>query len=222
MSVPICEFALCFRFHPCLRSPVWRMAAALLLHSSALALLAFTVTFDSGVEVPPHLLPAAAKSFGGPHCTFLTHINVWLQLLYFALASLADLAGSGGSAARLRDWLFAVAAFPLGLFVTVMYWAIYSVDRELISPSSLDCYYPCWLDHLFHSTGLPLQVLEALVVRHAYPPRRLGGALTSLLFLFYVLWLNTIHLLGSFWVYPFLEILSARVAKLVSLGKLST
>ena len=57
-----------------------------------------------------------------------------------------------------------------------------------------------------------LQVLEALVVRHAYPSRRLGGALTAMIFLSYVLWLNTIQLLGSFWVYPFLEVLTARVA----------
>ena len=187
------------------------MAAALLLHTSALVVFASTIIYNSYVEVPPHLLPDAAKSFGGPHCPYLTPLNVWLQLLYFGTALLADVSGRGAVAGA-RDWLFATAAFPLGLFVTVMYWAIYTVDRELISPACLDCYFPSWLDHLYHSTSLPLQVLEALVVRHAYPSRRLGGALTAMIFLSYVLWLNTIQLLGSFWVYPFLEVLTARVA----------
>jgi hypothetical protein len=44
------------------------------------------------------------------------------------------------------------------MFVATMFWAIYSIDRELVFPVSLDKYFPVYVNHILHTTVLPLQV----------------------------------------------------------------
>ncbi|KAJ7419163.1 hypothetical protein WISP_55458 [Willisornis vidua] len=47
----------------------------------------------------------------------------------------------------LRDWMMAVLAFPVGVFVVTMFWSIYIYDRELVYPKLLDNFIPAWLNH---------------------------------------------------------------------------
>ncbi|GCB68815.1 hypothetical protein scyTo_0015256 [Scyliorhinus torazame] len=47
----------------------------------------------------------------------------------------------------LRDWLMAVLAFPVGVMVVIMFWALYLYDRELVYPKILDSFIPPWINH---------------------------------------------------------------------------
>ncbi|XP_009585198.1 PREDICTED: androgen-induced gene 1 protein-like, partial [Fulmarus glacialis] len=47
----------------------------------------------------------------------------------------------------LRDWVMAVLAFPVGVFVVTLFWSIYIYDRELVYPKVLDNFIPAWLNH---------------------------------------------------------------------------
>ncbi|KAK3522340.1 hypothetical protein QTP86_006505 [Hemibagrus guttatus] len=47
----------------------------------------------------------------------------------------------------LRDWMMAVLAFPVGVFVVTMFWSLYLYDRDLVYPRLLDNFIPQWLNH---------------------------------------------------------------------------
>ena len=63
---------------------------------------------------------------------FLTFINLWLQLLYFTISFLNNLFGShsktitsSSNLQKIRDYLFATLAFPIGQFVGIIFWTLF-------------------------------------------------------------------------------------------------
>ncbi|KAI6074849.1 Androgen-dependent TFPI-regulating protein isoform X1 [Aix galericulata] len=46
-----------------------------------------------------------------------------------------------------RDLLFSVLAFPVSTFVSISFWTLYTYNRELVYPKSLDGVIPLWLNH---------------------------------------------------------------------------
>ncbi|CAN0199350.1 unnamed protein product [Lampetra fluviatilis] len=109
----------------------------------------------------------AQQTYGGSW-KFLTYINVVIQTCFFAVAVLGDASkflhkGGSGLAmdqqltklTRLRDRIFTVLAFPIGTFVVIAFWAMYSWDREMVHPQVLDSFIPAWLHHGMHRAALP-------------------------------------------------------------------
>ncbi|KFO32255.1 Androgen-induced gene 1 protein [Fukomys damarensis] len=83
-----------------------------------------------------------------------------IQAVFFGICVLTDLSslltrGSGNQEQErqlkklisLRDWMLAVLAFPVGVFVVAVFWIIYAYDREMIYPKLLDNFIPGWLNH---------------------------------------------------------------------------
>ncbi|RLW04494.1 hypothetical protein DV515_00005826 [Chloebia gouldiae] len=55
-----------------------------------------------------------------------------------------------------RDLLFSVLAFPVSTFVCISFWTLYTYNRELVYPKSLDGVIPLWLNHAMKSfTAFP-------------------------------------------------------------------
>ncbi|XP_036270689.1 androgen-induced gene 1 protein isoform X10 [Pipistrellus kuhlii] len=105
------------------------------------------------IEMPSH------HTYGGSW-KFLTFIDLVIQAVFFGICVLTDLSslltrGSGNQEQErqlrklisLRDWILAVLAFPVGVFVVVVFWIIYAYDREMIYPKLLDNFIPGWLNH---------------------------------------------------------------------------
>uniref|UniRef100_A0A8C4RL58 Androgen-induced 1 (H. sapiens) n=1 Tax=Erpetoichthys calabaricus TaxID=27687 RepID=A0A8C4RL58_ERPCA len=69
----------------------------------------------------------------------------------------------------LRNWMMAVLAFPVGVFVVTMMWAIYLYDSDLVYPWLLDNFIPQWLNHGMHTTVLPFILIEMRLTHHFYP-----------------------------------------------------
>ena len=158
------------------------------------------------VDIPEDLSPTRMK-FGGP-LKYLTFLNMVLQLVFFTLAFISNFTGKKSMVTKVKDVMFASAAFPIGMFVGIIFWSIWAVDRELIFPVRFDAFFPSWLNHLMHTTVLPLQLGELVLAKHTYPSRKLGGAITAGLTLAYLVWINVIFYLGGFWVYPVFKVLS--------------
>jgi len=74
-----------------------------------------------------------------------------------------------------------------------------------------DGYFPTWLNHLMHTTVLPLQLGEMFFCRHEYPNRVVGGGINTLLTLLYLGWVHVIYYYGGFWVYPVFKALNPQV-----------
>ena len=187
----------------------------ILLHLAGAVNFAYCVYGEAFIiNIPEELSPTRNKMGGA--LKYLTHWNVWLQLLFYVLSLANDLFGSRATEARsssrlqaARDFLFASLAFPMGVAVAAMFWAIWSVDRELVMPARFDPWIPPHLNHALHTAMLPLLVLELGTVYHVYPKRRSGIATIALFVMSYLAWVFFIAFYGGFWVYPILKKLDA-------------
>ncbi|XP_032829735.1 androgen-induced gene 1 protein isoform X2 [Petromyzon marinus] len=163
----------------------------------------------------------AQQTYGGSW-KFLTYINVVIQTCFFAVAVLGDASkflhqGGSGLAmdqqltklTRLRDRIFTVLAFPIGTFVVIAFWAMYSWDREMVHPEVLDSFIPAWLHHGMHSTVLLFLLLEILMTPHRYPSRAMGLLGTVLFSVAYIGWVLWVQQAAGISVYPLL----ARLAR---------
>ncbi len=126
------------------------------------------------VESHPQL---GLDQFGGPW-KYLTFWNVWVQAIYFLMCYVNDKRGrekrknteklhfiwncfsnlliSDTKLKKAEDYLYATLAFPVGMFVGIVFWTLFAIDRELVNKDkswhvSLQYYNffrrfspPCW------------------------------------------------------------------------------
>ncbi|XP_015194604.1 androgen-induced gene 1 protein isoform X2 [Lepisosteus oculatus] len=132
------------------------------------------------IDMPAH------QTYGGSW-KFLTFIDLVIQAVFFGVCVLTDLSSllMKGSESQeqerqlkklisLRDWMMAVLAFPVGVFVVTMFWTLYLYDRDLVYPRLLDNFIPQWLNHGMHTTVLPFILIEMRTTHHRYPSRLCG------------------------------------------------
>ncbi|XP_009317425.1 PREDICTED: androgen-induced gene 1 protein [Pygoscelis adeliae] len=168
---------------------------------------------------------AAVQSPAGGTCLRVCSPSVQvIQAVFFGICVLTDLSSlltKGNDSQEqerqlkklisLRDWVMAVLAFPVGVFVVTMFWSIYIYDRELVYPKLLDNFIPAWLNHGMHTTVLPFVLIEMRTTHHQYPSRSCGLAAVCTFAVGYILWVCWIHHVTGVWVYPLLEHLSPGV-----------
>jgi len=203
---------------------------SLLIHTAGVVNYAYGIYFQLVLLHIPEGAIKGRSSFAGPW-KFLTFWNLWLQLAFhlvgllnslFGMASMALitplLAAHSGSSSlqsssrsglqRLRDWLFATQAFPIGVFVGGVFWTLYNIDRNLIFPAKLDAFIPPFENHVLHTSVLVLQLLELTSTYHFFPPNRSSGlSVTAGFCLAYLAWVCAIaYLTGGYWVYPVMRV----------------
>merc|ERR1719245_2697105 len=184
-----------------------RTLLAALLQVSGIVSFIWAIDYQMNRVQFPEDFPGSAfrKGFGGV-AKYLTFLNMVLQLVFFIIAFLANFIKS---LRGIRDIVFASAAFPIGMFVGIIFWSIWAVDRELIFPKILDDYFPAILNHCMHTTVIPLQLGQLCLVKHNFPSRSRGFTITGILCLAYMFWINYIYYMAGFWVYPVIKVLSA-------------
>uniref|UniRef100_A0A8C5WEB9 Androgen-dependent TFPI-regulating protein n=1 Tax=Leptobrachium leishanense TaxID=445787 RepID=A0A8C5WEB9_9ANUR len=187
------------------------MAVALgFLHGAFLAWHAFALS--QNLLVTGSALSHGAHTYGG-RWKYLTFINQVLQTIFFGVCVLADLAPHFissknrlcSSLVSLRDFVFSVLAFPVGVFVVTSFWSIYSYDRELVYPEVLDKIIPQWLNHAMHTYVLPLLLIELAACSHQYPGKKKGLLALGLFCSAYISWVLWVRRASGIWVYPILE-----------------
>ncbi|KAH0617923.1 hypothetical protein JD844_016678 [Phrynosoma platyrhinos] len=108
----------------------------------------------------------------------------------------------------IRDLLFGGLAFPLSMFVFTSFWILYSYDRELVYPKSLDLVIPVWMNHAMHTFIFPLAVLDLFSTPRRYPSKGKGLSLLGIAGFSYLCWILWIYSVTGKWVYPIFEVLS--------------
>lgn len=151
----------------------------------------------------------------GGRWKYLTIWGLTCQLIYYCLAVVNDLVGSSTFVKRevtrlqrLRDVFFTAIALPVALLVSIMFWGVYAVDRELVFPAILDAHYPAWLNHGVHTMPLLIGLLEVLLERHNYACNRLSVGLLVGFLAAYLGWTLHLALVENLWVYGILRVLS--------------
>ena len=202
----------------------------ILLHLTVILNYVLFLTYKESIKDKLNDLYPDRKKFGGSW-KYLTHWNIFLQLIYFSLAFLNDVFGTESTtketSSRLqkcRDFLFSTLAFPIGIFVPTIFWILFNIDRNLVFPPLLDKVFPPITNHMMHTTPLPSQILELLLVYHIYP-RKISGIPAIVAFcLTYIGWIFYIAYVGGIWVYPVFEVLNQwqRVLFLIVLSMFGT
>lgn len=126
--------------------------------------------------------------------------------IYFTVALLNDFFGSNETnlsrrplLRKIRDYLFAVFGFPLSVDVSGMFWLLYSIDREMVLPKTMDSYFPSWYNHIMHTNIVIFIVLEMILSYHKYPCTKSMCAGLGTYIVGYVIWVHIVkHVSGKF------------------------
>ncbi|XP_019403749.1 PREDICTED: androgen-induced gene 1 protein-like [Crocodylus porosus] len=164
----------------------------------------------------PHSPRRDSDTTYGGRWKYLTFLNQILQTVLFGLCTLIDgvhmflptRQRSISWLLPLKDFIFSVLVFPIGLFVAITFWTLYAYDRELVYPKELDEVNPSWLNHTMHTTILPLLLIELVSCPHKYPHKLKGIIGLSIFGSSYLTWIIWVNHASGIWVYPILEVLS--------------
>merc|ERR1711973_416425 len=107
------------------------------------------------------------------------------------------------------DFVFSTLAFPVGVFVSVSFWGLYAINRELVFPDELDEYFPPITNHMMHTAPALTLLVELYCYRHQYPPSKWVGVsmITSFMVLYYSI-IVMAHNHTGVWVYGLFEVMS--------------
>ncbi|XP_041361372.1 androgen-induced gene 1 protein-like isoform X2 [Gigantopelta aegis] len=160
--------------------------------------------------------PTGHDGYAG-NLKYLTFWNEVLQTFYFGLCTVnavfgsnVDVCGNPRTRSKLQKWkdyLHTTLVFPVGAFVVGMFWSIYVVDRELVYPRKLDAIIPQWLNHVMHTTVLPILLVEKMLTYHHLPRRR--SAISGLVLFcgIYFAWIMWVAYYADLWVYGILRVM---------------
>uniref|UniRef100_A0A8C3QKP4 Androgen dependent TFPI regulating protein n=1 Tax=Cyanoderma ruficeps TaxID=181631 RepID=A0A8C3QKP4_9PASS len=144
--------------------------------------------------------PSEVFLYGG-QWKYLTVLNLVLQAVFYGVSFLADVLRlikklrCAKPIISSRDLLFSVLAFPVSTFVCISFWTLYTYNRELVYPKSLDGVIPLWLNHAMVTNFLSIEpVLITQPLRSNSSPS-----------LPRVLWIYSVT--GE-WVYPLFALFS--------------
>lgn len=141
---------------------------------------------------------------------FLTYWDLLLQFSFFTLLLVTQslLKIKKNSIIKLIDTLFFSLALPVSLIVSVTFWILYAIDREIILPVAIEKYYPVWLNHSTHTLVAILPLVEMLLGNYKRPSNKLGLSILNIFMISYLLLILYLALVDDLWVYPFLNLLN--------------
>ncbi|XP_061379214.1 androgen-induced gene 1 protein-like [Danaus plexippus] len=182
-----------------------------LFHLSVFVINASFLCYDQMyLELPmPHKsmenLPFKSRSM------FLTIWCLVLQTIYHLVSFLNDIAGSNARAPKkppvirkIKDTLFSVA-FTAAIYVSLAFWGIYAVDRDLIFPDSIAKIYTPLFNHIMHTTVSVFILIELLTSHINYPSRKVGLSALFSFKLLYLMWFFIIYVKTGAWPYPIFD-----------------
>lgn len=131
-----------------------------------------------------------------------------LQTIYHFIALLNDLFGTNSRTPknppiirRIKDTLYTLA-FVAAIYVSLTFWCIYYVDKELIFPEHIEKLYHPSINHVMHTTVAIFIIIEMLMVHINYPSRKIGITVNMTFFISYTIWFFNIYAKTGTWVYP--------------------
>ncbi|XP_046961507.1 androgen-induced gene 1 protein-like [Vanessa cardui] len=183
-----------------------------LFHLTVVTINSFVLWYDQTYIVLPlpvkemETLPLKSRSM------FLTIWCLILQTVYHFIALLNDIFGSSAKSPKkppiirqIKDTLFSLA-FATAIYVSIAFWSIYAIDKELIFPEHIEKLYHPSFNHVLHTTVSVFIIIELLTSYRNYPSRKIGFSVMLTFFISYIVWFFTIYAKTGAWVYPVFEL----------------
>ncbi|KAJ8925624.1 hypothetical protein NQ315_009468, partial [Exocentrus adspersus] len=139
---------------------------------------------------------------------YFTSWNMIIQTIYFLLAMLYDILHIFTKQRHLetkvelyKGYIFTSLVFPCSLFVSTMFWSVYSINREWVLPEVLDEFVPDWLNHSLHTNIVVFLIIEVLIANQLLPTFKSAFiGLTTLSTIYNVVFLIVYFSCGQ-WIY---------------------
>ncbi|XP_018562398.1 androgen-dependent TFPI-regulating protein-like [Anoplophora glabripennis] len=146
---------------------------------------------------------------------YFTSWNMVIQTLYFLLAMLYDIlhiftrqSNLEGKIQLYKGYIFTSLVFPCSLFVSAMFWSVYSINREWVLPEVLDEYVPEWLNHCLHTNIVVFLVIEVLIVNQLLPTFKSAFIGLTILSTIYNTTFLCVYFSSGKWIYGLFYIFS--------------
>ncbi|KAL6827189.1 FAR-17a/AIG1-like protein [Trichoderma sp. SZMC 28015] len=141
----------------------------------------------------------------GWHFQYITNIGLGLSTISFALGALADITSSS-AIFKIKNALSVLGA-PLEVTVTILYWGIVAMGRNLIVQAGFKL--PLLLNLGFHLAPAIFQSLDYILFSPPWTVSTTGLAALSAAFAYgYRCWVEYCHSRNGWYPYPLLEVLS--------------
>ncbi|KAJ4858810.1 FAR-17a/AIG1-like protein domain-containing protein [Trichoderma breve] len=141
----------------------------------------------------------------GWHFQYITNIGLGLSTVSFALGALADITSSS-AIFNIKNAISVLGA-PLEITVTVLYWEIVAMRRNLIVQAGFKL--PLLLNLGFHLAPAIFQSLDYILFSPPWTLSTSGLAALSAAFAFgYKCWVDYCHSRNGWYPYPLLEVLN--------------
>lgn len=154
--------------------------------------------------------------YGGPF-KYLTLIHQCLQLVFFIVQFLTDILPKSSIKKLLLivcDFTFTTLVFPMAIGITIGFWSIYAVDRNLIYPEKFDLIVPLFLNHFWHTAIAVWVVFDILLCFRRYPTSGVAASVIFVASAAYQAWIVWVFVKTRYWVYPILGVLPPPVLAL--------
>jgi hypothetical protein len=175
-------------------------AAALAFYSTAAYLYSVGLerdtleTLKARGDVHPIVIDTY-DSFGGRY-KFLTILDMIVQLTFFSLCTVSSFLALTGLFTKAQthlnkflNYYWISVTFPVGCLVVVLFWSLYTVDRELIFPEMFDNIIPPFKNHIMHTLPAITAFGDNYLRERSYPKSFLVGfAPTLILGIAYTIW----------------------------------
>lgn len=133
-----------------------------------------------------------------------------IHTIYFTLAFLNDIIGTNEVSLKksiirvLKDIIFSLA-FPLGFYVAIAFWTLYTLYKNLIFSEEIEKILPSWMNHVMHTTIVPFIVIELIVTPKKYPSKFVGITFSLFVVICYLALLGAAFIKSGTMVYPVLN-----------------
>ncbi|KIH90349.1 integral membrane protein [Sporothrix brasiliensis 5110] len=188
--------------HPLQRLASPARSASFVLHLAGIC--SFLASF-AYLRMFPQL---PADSFGGDF-QFLTILGLTLSLATFAVGYAADLSLSR----QLFDAknFLAVCVAPLEVLISVLYWTLCTIDRDLVYPPDVDVALPLLPDVGFHLAPALFLTADLLLFSPPWTIRLQEALILSLcIAFFYWAWIEYCFSFNGYYPYPIFQMLTTQ------------
>ncbi|KAI5712679.1 hypothetical protein M8J76_000765 [Diaphorina citri] len=191
------------------------------IHVIGAVIFPFGIYSHYKVQIPAEVLPI--DSAYGQKFKYLTFINEIVQSLYFIVCVVCDIVSLMPTSSPMsilnstRNYFFTSIGFPIGSFVTITFWGLFLVNRDLVMPADFDQYFPKWLNHLVHTMVIVFPLIEMATSYRKYWPAQTGLIGLLVFQVVYLIWIHIVYYKSDLWVYPILEKLGL-IARYAFLG----
>jgi len=138
-------------------------------------LTAFSFTLYKDCQIYNSFEELVKSKHEDPRDIYLTGWQVRASILFYIFSLMTHLIDSklgprSGNIitynlARIRDTIWISMMFPLGLLVSILFWTLYHIDRDLVFPVKNDEYFPSYVNHLWHTLPLLIRVYEVFMIK---------------------------------------------------------